>query len=226
MSSKALRLHPGGPRELEEIAASEFQEGTEAWQLQNLLGAMRIFLRSAQKGYQVGEYCFRWGQYNELPPSDIKQALRWYSRGARMNHKGSLTMLGKLHYAMGQKDKAEEWLQRTAAPRSYGGETGDSLAQWFMGEMSFQAGELRKAVRWWKRSAENGDSDAMMRLFVVFSQGASGIPQEPMLGRHWLLAAAAHGHQEALSRVSWPSSPHSRPQVERIWLDQMQDKGW
>eukprot|EP00443_Scrippsiella_acuminata_P072924 CAMPEP_0115373628 /NCGR_PEP_ID=MMETSP0271-20121206/1533_1 /TAXON_ID=71861 /ORGANISM="Scrippsiella trochoidea, Strain CCMP3099" /LENGTH=210 /DNA_ID=CAMNT_0002796643 /DNA_START=18 /DNA_END=647 /DNA_ORIENTATION=- len=210
MKSPYLSLQSDGTGEtlqLQEIAVHEFQQATERWQLQNLMGAIQLFLRSAQKGHEVGEYCFRWGQYHELPPSDIQQALRWYSRGARMNHKGSTTMLGKLHYALGQKDKAEKWLRRTAAPRSYGGEFGDSLAQWFMGEMSFQAGELRKAVRWWKRSAENGDVDAMMRLFTVFSQGGSGIPREPMLGRHWLLAAAAHGHQEALSRVAWPASP-------------------
>uniref|UniRef100_A0A7S1WEF4 Sel1 repeat family protein n=1 Tax=Alexandrium catenella TaxID=2925 RepID=A0A7S1WEF4_ALECA len=214
---------PGSQR-LQEIAAFEFQEAIEAWQLQNLLGSIRLFLRSAQKGYEVGEYCFRWGQYHELPPSDIARALRWYRRGARMNHKASLTMLGKLHYAMGHPAEARRWLLRTAAPNGDGGATGDSLSQWFLAEMGLQGGALREAVRWWKRSAENGDVDAMMRLAQVFSEGGAGIPQDTMRSRHWLLAAAAHGHQDALNRVDW--SRTGRPKAERRWIEDMQQRGW
>merc|ERR1712232_1169421 len=193
----------------QEIAAFEFQQASEAWQLQNLLGAIRLFLRSAQKGHEGGEFCFRWGQYHELPPADIVQALRWYARGARMNHRACTTMLGKLHFAMGHHTQAREWLRRTATPRSDGGDSGDSLAQWFLAELSLQGGSFREAVRWWKRSAENGDIDAMMRLVQVFGKGATGIPRETMRARHWLYAAAAHGHQEALGKITWRAS--SRP---------------
>mmetsp|Transcript_127088 Transcript_127088/g.353856 ORF Transcript_127088/g.353856 Transcript_127088/m.353856 type:complete len:256 (+) Transcript_127088:47-814(+) len=213
-----------GSQRLEEIAALEFQEAVEAWQLQNLLGAIRLYLRSAQKGYEVGEYCFRWGQYHELPPSDIQQALRWYSRGARMKHKACTTMLGKLHFALGHHAAARHWLSRTAKPYGDGGPQGDSLAQWFMAEMSMQGGAFRDAVRWWKRSAENGDVDAMMRLSQVFAQGAVGIPREAMRARHWLFAAAAHGHQDALGLVSW--NKPGRPQVEQRWIEVMEKHGW
>mmetsp|Transcript_86023 Transcript_86023/g.251711 ORF Transcript_86023/g.251711 Transcript_86023/m.251711 type:complete len:253 (-) Transcript_86023:76-834(-) len=219
-----LGLYAPGPRGLQEIAALEFQEAVEAWQLQNLLGAIRLFRRSAQKGYEVGEYCYRWGQYHELPPSDIPQAVRWYRRGARMNHKASLTMLGKLHLAMGHAQEARRWLSRTAAPRGDGGASGDSLAQWFLAEMSFQRGALREAIRWWKRSAENGDVDAMMRLSQVFGGGGAGVPQESLRSRHWLLAAAANGHQEALGGVDW--SEPGRPEVEQRWIEDMQQQGW
>mmetsp|Transcript_29042 Transcript_29042/g.76793 ORF Transcript_29042/g.76793 Transcript_29042/m.76793 type:complete len:259 (-) Transcript_29042:96-872(-) len=212
----------GGGLRLEEIASLEFLEASEAWQLQNLLGSIRLFLRSAQKGYEVGEYCFRWGQYHELPPADIKQAFRWYTRGARMNHRSCTTMLGKLHFAMGQRDRARESLRRTAEPS--GGDAGDSLAQWFLAEMSLQGGAFRDAVRWWKRSAENGDVDAMMRLSQVFAEGAVGIPQEAMRAQHWLFAAAAHGHKDALARVDWDSP--SRPEVESRWMQEMERHGW
>lgn len=210
---------PGLDAGLEHAARAEYELGVQAWNLRQPEQGLELFLRSAQKGHQVGEYCFRYGMYHELPPSDIKQALRWYRRGARMNHKGSTTMLGKLHLAAGQKEKALHFLQRTGLPqrsletsrtlrrsdvldRGHGGERGDSLAQWFLGELFMQSAKLRDAVKWWKLSAENGDSDAMMRLSQVFSDGAVGVPQEPMLAKHWLLAAAAHGHKEALDRVS------------------------
>jgi TPR repeat protein len=53
-----------------------------------------------------------------------------------------------------------------------------------LGELFLQSAKLRDAVKWWKRSAENGDSDAMMRLSQVFREGAIGVPQE--LGKMWV----------------------------------------
>lgn len=209
---------------LDDMAVFEFQEAIEAWQTQRLLPAIQLFKRSAQKGNEVGEYCYRWGQYHELPPQDIEQALRWYRRGARSLHQGSTTSLGKLHFAIGQPKIASEMLSKTAIPRGLGGESGDSLAQWFLAEMNFQGGAVRNAVRWWKRSAENGDIDAMMRLSHVFSEGASGIPQDWGRSRHWLFAAAAHGHQDALGRISW--DVQDRPRVEARWIKDMEQRGW
>lgn len=214
---------PPPPLRLQEIAALEFQEANEAWRLQNLLGGLQMFQRSAQKGYEVGEYCYRWGQYHELPPSDIKQALRWYKRGARMRHKASTTSLGKLHYALGKWDDARHWLGQTAAPQGDGGEFGDSLAQWYLAESYLKVGAFRNAVRWWKRSAENGDVDAMMRLFHIFTSGAAGIPKEDSRARHWFFAAAAHGHAQALGNITWSTN---RPKVEQRWIDHMQRRGW
>jgi TPR repeat protein len=154
----------------------------------------------------------------------MQQAMRWYQRGARLLHSGCTTSVGKLHFTQGQHQLARQWLSQTAAPHGPGGETGDSLAQWFLAELHFQGGALRNAVRWWKRSAENGDVDAMMRLHSVFLQGGVGIPQEWMRSRHWLFAAAAHGHQEALGKVTWDVA--DRPAVEMRWLKDMEQRGW
>eukprot|EP00434_Breviolum_minutum_P013609 symbB.v1.2.011996.t3/scaffold815.1/size160196/7 len=209
--------------DLEQNARAEYELGLQAWNLRQAEQGLELFLRSAQKGHEVGEYCFRYGMYHELPPADIQQAFRWYRRGARMNHPKCTTMLGKLHMAVGHRDDAIHFLQKTGRPNaghvvqmedewrtlsedlagSVGGERGDSLAQWFLGELFLQSAKLRDAVKWWKLSADNGDSDAMMRLSQVLREGAIGVPQEPMLARHWLLAAAAHGHKDALDRVNW-----------------------
>jgi len=224
---------------LEHAARAEYELGVQAWNLRQPEQGLELFLRSAQKGHQVGEYCFRYGMYHELPPSDMIQAFRWYKRGARMNHKGSTTMLGKLHLAAGHRDLAVRFLRRTGLPlgvlgpaateadvleRGHGGWRGDSLAQWFLGELFLQSAKLRDAVKWWKLSAENGDSDAMMRLSQVFSDGANGIPQEPMRARHWLFAAAAHGHKDALDQVDWSAT--FRPRAEQRWIDLMEGHGW
>lgn len=223
---------------LERAARAEYEMGLQAWNLRQAEQGLELFLR---------EYCFRYGMYHEFPPSDMQQAFRWYKRGARMNHKGSTTMLGKLHLAAGHRDEAMHFLQRTGLPnrgrvvpgmdepfrslsvedlagKGHGGERGDSLAQWFLGELFLQSAKLRDAVKWWKLSAENGDSDAMMRLSQVFRDGAIGVPQEPMLARHWLFAAAAHGHKDALDHVNWAGA--KRPRVEQKWVDLMEDRGW
>lgn len=210
--------------DLEDIAALEYQEAEKAWQHQKLLPAIQLFKRSAQKGHEVGEYCYRWGQYHELAPSDYQQAIRWYQRGAKLLHKASMTNLGKIYFHSGHHTRAQQWLSLTAKPRGPGGETGDSLAQWFLAEIHMQGGAMRLAVRWWKRSAENGDIDAMMRLSHVFSEGGAGIPKELMRSRHWLFAAAASGHQNALSNVTWNKT--DRPVVEKRWIDNMERHGW
>lgn len=45
-----------------------------------------------------------------------------------------------------------------------------------------------------------------------------------MLARHWLFAAAAHGHKDALDHVNWAGA--KRPRVEQKWMDLMEDRGW
>eukprot|EP00930_Biecheleria_cincta_P001767 TRINITY_DN102869_c0_g1_i1.p1 TRINITY_DN102869_c0_g1~~TRINITY_DN102869_c0_g1_i1.p1 ORF type:complete len:280 (-),score=37.77 TRINITY_DN102869_c0_g1_i1:537-1376(-) len=230
---------------LEAIANTEFQSAVDAWNHRQPERGLELYRRSAQKGHEVGEYCYRFGLYHELPPADMKQALTWYKRGARMNHRGSVTMLGKLLFVAGKLPQAARVLQRTALPasgsiggplegssrrlpnvvdRGLGGETGDSLAQWFLAEIFLKSAKLRPAVKWWKRSAGNGDTDAMMRLYVLFSQGGHGIPQEIVRSNHWLLAAAAHGHKEALDMVNWASTIHTK--AEDKWIRLMESYGW
>lgn len=230
---------------LDVVANTEFQLAVKAWSDRQPERGLELYRRSAQKGHEVGEYCFRYGLYHELPPADVKQALLWYKRGARMNHRGSVTMLGKLLFAAGQLTQAARVLHRTALPvaasiggpleassmrvpntldRGLGGETGDSLAQWFLAEIYLKKLKLRPAVKWWRRSADNGDSDAMMRLFTLFSQGGHGIPQETARSRHWLLAAASKGHKEALDMVNWAATLHTK--VEEKWMRLMESYGW
>ena len=57
-----------------------------------------------------------------------------------------------------------------------------------MGELFLQSAKLRDAVKWWKLSADNGDSDAMMRLSQVLREGAIGVPQESeKWGDRWMI---------------------------------------
>lgn len=151
-----------------------------------------------------------------------------------MKHGSSLTSLGKLLFAMGKLDEARTALLEMAQPRSFGGATGDSLAQWFLAELSWKQENHREAVRWWKRSAENGDVDAMMRLSSVFATGSIGIPKEVVRASHWLLVAAANGHQEALNKISWDAiqaaesadAPMALPRIEKQWLEGLRAQGW
>lgn len=242
-SSSTSSRNDGRPfGSLKQIANAEFLLGVEAWNAKQPLVGLNLLLRSAQKGYEVGEYLFRWGLYHESPPSNFNEALRWYGRGARMNHRACVTMLGKLHLSMGRDTQAIDVLSRTARPhsslsnhkvlrdialqRGLGGPKGDSLAQWFLGELYLRAARLREAVKWWKRSAENGDSDAMLRLSQVLSAGVEGIPKDPSSSRHWLFAAAAHGNQEALKYVNWSTPLSQRLHCEQRWIVKMESEGW
>jgi len=237
-------IRPHNSMELQVLAARDFQKGNELWELRQLMEGIKSFGKSAQRGHGVADYCFRWGQYHELAPADVPQALRWYRRGARMNHGPSVAMLAKLLFVQGDRLRAELYWRRLADPqasfsvlnisrqapvqphRSLGGASGDAVSQWFIAEAKFQTGTLRDAVRWWKRSAENGDVDAMMRLHSVFAVGGAGIPQEHIRARHWLFAAAANGHQEALKAIPWRAPEGGHSAVERRWMQTMEAQGW
>lgn len=207
------------------IAAMESLEATDAWNSFNLSGAITLFGRSAQKGYGVGEYCHHVGQYHELAPADIAEARKWYKRGVRAQHRASITSLGTLLYKLGNQKEAFQIFQQAAQPSGIG-DSGDSLAQWFLAELSLQAGAFRDAVRWWKRLAETGDIDAMMRLAGVFAQGITGVPQESERARHWFMSSAAHGHVGAVNSMVWNRSDADRPLVELRWIRTMQKMGW
>lgn len=182
-------------------AEYDYEGALNAWDSNHFQEALQLFRLSAQKGYGLSELCWRWGRYHELPPQDLTQAMRWYQRGARMMHANSITSIGKLHLMQKQEEEARVWLLRTARPEAEGGAVGDPLAQWFLAELELKGGRLRQAVRWWKRSAEGGDPDAMMRLHVIFDTGGLGVPREPLRSSYWLFSAAARGHQEALMKL-------------------------
>eukprot|EP00928_Gymnodinium_smaydae_P007902 TRINITY_DN12825_c0_g3_i1.p2 TRINITY_DN12825_c0_g3~~TRINITY_DN12825_c0_g3_i1.p2 ORF type:complete len:274 (+),score=45.13 TRINITY_DN12825_c0_g3_i1:108-929(+) len=213
--------------ELESIASLEFQEARSAWRNNNLVHAIAHYRRSAQKGYEVGEYCFKWGQYHELAPADKQQAMRWYKRGARLNHLGCITALGKVRFALGLHNQATSWLMLAAKPEANGSDSagdGDSLAQWYLAELRLKQGRWRDAVRWWLRSAAGGDHDAMMRLSEVFAIGSGGIPLEPARSRYWQLRAAASEHPRAVQEVDWKEK--NRPRAESGLVEGMRKKGW
>lgn len=213
-----------GKLELHDIAALEFYQAADAWNGRNITGAIKLFGKSAQKGNNVGEYCFRSGQYHELFPPDFAQAMKWYKRGVRVGHRGSTTSLGKLLVAFGNHSEGKQLLKTSALASQ--GDQGDSLAQWLLAELSLSSGAVRDAVRWWKRSAENGDKDAMMRLAAVFAQGTHGVPQEEARSDHWFLASAVHGHPKAFSTIVWPKSSYGDSQVQRYWFHVMESLGW
>jgi len=58
------------------------------------------------------------------------------------------------------------------------------------------------------------------------SRVSEAFAEEPMLARHWLLAAAAHGHKDALDRVNWAVATTQRPKMEQKWIDLMEEHGW
>jgi len=57
----------------------------------------------------------------------------------------------------------------------------------------------RKAVKWYRLAADQGDADAQSSLGAMYYQG-QGVPQDYVCAHMWFDLAAAHGEKDAAKK--------------------------
>ena len=83
-----------------------------------------------------------------------------------------------------------------------GAEKGDPHAQFYMGAYNhLKLGNYKEAVKWFRKSAEQGCAEAQFRLAELYFQGA-GAAANDQEGFKWLLKAAENGYPEALFKAA------------------------
>ena len=109
-------------------------------------------------------------------PQDYREALKWYEAAARPKVPDSAKMPG-----FGYSDVG-------------------SGAQLKIGTMYYQSKgvpqDYREAAKWFRLSAERGDSDAQAYLGHMYKRG-EGLPQDYALAAKWLLMGAKQGSAQA-----------------------------
>ena len=145
---------------------------------------------------QIGD-CYRLGQGL---PQDGAQALRWYQLAAEDGHVPSL-----LGLAICARDGVGQTVDLAAA-RAYfirAGETGDTNAQRLCGDFHALAHalvDMRAAVEWWTKAAEQDDSQAMVSLAKAYATGR-GVAADLDAARTWLNKAMEQGDKTAESAL-------------------------
>ncbi len=91
------------------------------------------------------------------------------------------------------RNKAKYWLRCSA-------ERGLSRAQISYGALLYQDGEFAEAIEWYKRAAEDGNSEAQYRVGIAYADG-QGVTADANEARKWLKLAAKQDHFLAKIRL-------------------------
>jgi TPR repeat protein len=78
--------------------------------------------------------------------------------------------------------------------------SGDALAQYALGAVFDEAGEIEEAKRWYELAASNGVPEAQNALGVIYDAG-EGVPIDYALASNWYSKAAKLGDGTALSNL-------------------------
>ena len=73
--------------------------------------------------------------------------------------------------------------------------SGDAVAQYYLGICHTQGGlgiakDYKKAIEWWKKSAENGNTYAQLKLASCYTRGSLGLPKDKNEAAKWYKMAA------------------------------------
>jgi len=134
---------------------------------------------------------------------DFSRAAELYEKAAKLGAIRAMTAYGNiLSRGIGVPKnpiEAHKWLEKAA-------DSGDADAQFLVGR-NFERGQggvetdLETALQWYRKSAENGNSDAMNNLAVMFVLG-EGVAPDVNEAAKWYLNAAEKGNGNAMFNLA------------------------
>lgn len=78
---------------------------------------------------------------------------------------------------------------------------GDPRAQYALGRMHEKAQgvdrDFEEALRWYRKSADQGHADSQYRIAVAYSFGLGGVIKDDATAAKWLHRAAENGHRKS-----------------------------
>jgi TPR repeat protein len=73
-----------------------------------------------------------------------------------------------------------------------------------------------ESVKWYRRSANQGDPDGLFNLGGVYYYGSQGIPKDPMKAYKLYILAASVGHSDAKKSYETAAKLLTREQVDTV----------
>ncbi len=133
-------------------------------------------------------------RYGDGVPKDSQAATKWHEKAAQQGNAGGQFGLA-MSYALGdgapRDDRlALEWAQKAA-------NTGNQVAQFYMG-LVYADGllgvtkNMEAAMTWWQKSADQGWTDAMLKLSRYYALGEE-VPKDNVQGLMWMTVAKRRG---------------------------------
>ena len=148
---------------------------------------------------------------------DTAQAFKWFEKSAMAGDPLGSYKLGCYYAGQFQgvvasdKEKALEY-KLVAAQQGY------ALAQYDVAGAYYGNGEIEEAVKWLKKSADQGYSDALYQLFVLYSKGEK-IPKDAVLAYGYLkifeINAGEEEREEIAEKINELKNELSKAQLEQ-----------
>lgn len=166
----------------------------------NSPASCKRYLNAANSGHPLAQWYYgRCQEYGLMGSRKPDIAAVWYERAAANGFSSAAWSLGKLHEAIGDREKARHNFERAA-------EIGDSddklrwgriLENGVVGEADVAA-----AAAAYKSAAEKGSVGATYRLAWLYFIGADGFPRDRAKARQLFEKAARGGDPDAINMVS------------------------
>ena len=176
-------------------SAGKLDSAIDAYQRGNYQQAFELFEPLADRGNTNAQFYLA-VMYNtgQGVASDPDQAVTWLHRAAESGHAESLYLLGKF-YAAGRGVERDIGTTRKLWIRA--GNKGVLEAQTGLAQFYASGGEWKRAVKWWRKAARQGDAESQYRLGLMYQAGEGGLKPSRRNARSWWSKAAAQGHLQA-----------------------------
>ena len=187
--------------------AGPFEDADAAERRDDYATAIPLYRSLAEKGNT--EAMKRLGYFYELGVGfkrDWLEAAKWYSKAAELGHQGAAASLGGIgrHWELmtrGPMNPIIYELVEKAAKKGY------PVAQFSLGLMNYRVGDslfdpskgnLREALMWYRRAADQGDVDSEVCLGIAYAEGL-GVPQDYVEAHKWFNLASSHSTYSDIS---------------------------
>lgn len=185
----------------EVIAAKCYHVGLELLDMEKLGEAYAVFCRGIELSPQNVMLQFALGQAFDLGigvEKDDSQAVEWYQKAAEQGLIVAIFLLAqKYEFGEGIQHDSEQAIRwyRIAAE---GGlpEAQFALGEHYLCEEEHVPNHLEEAAFWFHKAAEQGHSNAQLRLAGMHEDGL-GIPQDLGAAEYWFRKAAEQGNVQA-----------------------------
>ena len=178
-----------------------FRKGTEFLEMDKLDAAYACFRHGIELNPDHPMLQFSLGQAFDAGlgvEKDDSKAVEWYRKAAEQGLMGAMYFLAqKLELGQGvqsDNEQAIKWHLKAAE----GGlpESQYALGEHYLCEIKCVSKNWQEAARWFQMAAEQGHSNAQLRLAGMYKDGL-GVPQDLNIARFWYGKAAAQGNVQA-----------------------------
>lgn len=176
--------------------------------------AMQWFQKAAAKGH-TKSMTYIGALYKDGlgVAKDTVTSFKWYKKAADLNDKDALVMMGAM-YQLGINVKADEsqaiYWYKTA------GEKGNTKGYYYLGDIYLKKQLYNTAVDWFRKGADWGDGDCLVKLGMMYQEGNGVIKDEDEATLFYEKIIKYENSQTWSSSVTYKQASYARKQIAKM----------